>query len=288
MKIQAVVYTDPDFASEAEQLGAELGVNVLAAVELAGAKPKHLFSFLRQQVIDGETAGVLVLAAEGLDLYALGVGDGVRIRADFHGPTVSYRRNKGGGRGQMVARAVGVKSGYAPTVLDATAGLGSDGFVLASLGCQVTLLERVAGVRALLASGLAQAKAFAAENDAALLEILARMQVLRADALTYLSKPPANQRPDVIYLDPMFPDSDKRSMVKKEMRVFHHLVGEDADADQLLDLALKHALYRVVVKRPRIAPNLAGLAPNHVLEGRSNRFDIYTIRKLPESGALND
>jgi 16S rRNA (guanine1516-N2)-methyltransferase len=71
-------------------------------------------------------------------------------------------------------------------------------------------------------------------------------------------------------------------MVKKEMRVFHTLVGTDNDADGLLAAALSCARYRVVVKRPRIAPALVGPAPSHVLEGKSNRYDVYALEKLPD------
>ena len=58
------------------------------------------------------------------------------------------------------------------------------------------------------------------------------------------------------------------------MHVFHQLIGKDVDADLLLQTA-ECAQKRVVVKRPRIAPFLAGLEPNYTLEGRSNRYDVY-------------
>ncbi|XPE60710.1 class I SAM-dependent methyltransferase [Shigella flexneri] len=42
--------------------------------------------------------------------------------------------NSAGGRGEAVAKAVGIKGDYLPDVVDATAGLGRDAFVLASVG----------------------------------------------------------------------------------------------------------------------------------------------------------
>lgn len=57
--------------------------------------------------------------------------------------------------------------------------------------------------------------------------------------------------------------------------MFHELVGSDLDADALLPAALNVAKRRVVVKRPRIAPRLDGPNPSYVLEGKSNRYDIY-------------
>lgn len=170
----------------------------------------------------------------------------------------------------MIAKAVGLKGGERPSVLDCTAGLGGDAFVLASLGCSVQMCERVPVVRALLADALAQA---ALLEDTELRPILDRMELIEQDSLDYLTHccPP----PDVIYLDPMFPERSKRALVKKEMRVFHELVGSDLDADALLPAALNVAKRRVVVKRPRIAPRLDGPNPSYVLEGKSNRYDIY-------------
>lgn len=59
--------------------------------------------------------------------------------------------------------------------------------------------------------------------------------------------------PDVVYLDPMYPHRQKSALVKKEMRVFQSLVGNDDDADSLLIPAMTIAKRRVVVKRPNYA-----------------------------------
>ncbi len=86
--------------------------------------------------------------------------------------------------------------------------------------------------------------------------------------------------PQVIYLDPMFPHRDKSALVKKEMRVFRPLVGDDLDAPALLEAALALATHRVVVKRPRKAPIIDGPKPSHGLEGKSSRYDIYPKKAL--------
>ncbi len=282
MKLCAVVYMDVECALPAQALAQRFSVACVNGQAVAEAKPKHRQQFFEAQVEEPESSCLFVLDAEGLHLHALGAAYGLAISADFHGPTTTYRRKQGGGKGQMIAKAVGLRSGVTPKVLDATAGLGGDAFVLASLGCEVKMLERVPAVRALLMSGLAQAKGFAETQDPVLAGILQRMQLVEADSLRYLKNIQEVDRPDVIYLDPMFPERTKRAMVKKEMRVFHELVGADPDADQLLSLALVQARYRVVVKRPRIAPSLNDQAPNHVLEGKSNRYDVYTIQKMPD------
>ncbi|TJZ73351.1 class I SAM-dependent methyltransferase [Chitiniphilus eburneus] len=196
------------------------------------------------------------------------VGERGRVVVDFVGGAQGHRRKFGGGRGQPVARAVGLKPDYQPSVLDATAGLARDGFVLASLGCALTLLERSPVACALVADGLA--RALAAPETAA---IAARMQLVHADALHWLQQ--TAEHWDVVYLDPMFPEPGKRAKSKKDMAAFQTLIGGDADADALLAPARRLATRRVVVKRPRHAPWLAGEKPAFAYEGDSTRFDVY-------------
>ena len=208
------------------------------------------------------------------------------ILVDFTEGSVDHRRKFGGGKGQMIAKAIGIKAGVYPRILDATAGLGKDAFVLATLGSRVDMIERSPLVHALLENGLSRAREFAAESDPDLFEILQRMQLLHHTSHDYLQSLPTDQYPDVIYLDPMFPERDKSAEVKKEMSAFHSLVGKDEDADQLLPIALAHVNYRVVVKRPRKAPFLNNQTPSFQLEGKSSRFDIYTVKKLPDKLGL--
>lgn len=225
---------------------------------------------------------VLVVAPHAIELQQTGRKAPGPIRAEFTEGSVDHRRKFGGGKGQMIAKAVGVKAGVYPHVLDATAGMGKDSFVLATLGCQLTLIERSPIVHLLLQDGLLRAQIFAREQDAELLQVIQRMQLRSQDSRTYLESLTAEQFPDVIYLDPMFPERQKTADVKKEMAAFHSIVGKDEDADALLPLALAHVNYRVVVKRPRKAPFLNNQTPSYQLEGKSSRFDIYTVKKLPD------
>jgi len=184
-----------------------------------------------------------------------------------------YRRLHGG-RGEMIAKAVGVKQNFLPTVIDSTAGLGQDSFVLAAIGCQVTMIERSPVVRALLWDGLRRAS-----RSEAIAAIAQRLSLVSGDSMLYLKNLNPEDRPDVVYCDPMFPERSKTALVKKEMRVFKDIVGEDKDADLLLEQALKVAKKRVVVKRPRKAPALNSAEnvalPSHSIEGKSCRFDVY-------------
>ncbi len=186
----------------------------------------------------------------------------------------AHRRKFGGGRGQAIAKAVGLKNGVQPRVLDATAGLGRDAFVLASLGCTVQMIERHPVVAALLDNGLQRAYADP-EMASWLPERLTLLHASSQEALVSLADDPSFTRPDVVYLDPMFPHKKKSALVKKEMRIFQYLVGADMDADDLLTPALALAEKRVVVKRPDYAAPLADKKPSMMIETKKNRFDVY-------------
>ncbi len=224
--------------------------------------------------VDGEAQLALQVGAQGLQLVELGPGAPGPVRVDFVEGAAAHRRLFGGGSGQMIARAVGVQPGVRPRVLDATAGLGRDAFVLACLGCEVTLIERQPLIAALLADGLERAA-----RDAEVAPLVARMHLLVGDAIG-LMRDWEGEPPQVVHLDPMFPHRDKSALVKKEMRLFRPLVGDDLDAPALLEAALALASHRVVVKRPRKAPCIAGPKPGYSLDGKSSRYDIHPLKSL--------
>ena len=224
--------------------------------------------------LEGDSEFALQLGEEGLQLVELGPQAPGPVKVDFVEGAVAHRRLFGGGSGQMIVKAVGVQAGVRPRVLDATAGLGRDAFVLASLGCEMTLIERQPLIAALLEDGLARA---ALAHEVA--PIVARMRLLTGNAIA-LMQAWQDEPPQVIYLDPMFPHRDKSALVKKEMRLFRPFVGDDLDAPALLEAALNLATHRVVVKRPRKAPLIEGAKPGYALEGKSSRYDIYPKKKL--------
>ena len=188
------------------------------------------------------------------------------LEIDFTSGAVAHRLRFGGGLGQDLPKAVGMKKGIRPHVVDATAGLGRDAFLLASLGATVTLIERSAKMYGLLEAALNKA----ANSDVA--EIAARMTLLHGDAKTLLP----TLAPEVILVDPMHPPRGNSALVKQEMRQLRDVVGEDPDSLQLIDAALACAKKRVVLKWPRKAPLPAGLpAPSHQIIGKSTRYDVW-------------
>ena len=246
----------------------------LQALDPAFAAAAALCAERLRLPLGGEAQYALQLGAAGLQFVELCADAAGPISVDFVGGAVAHRRLYGGGAGQMIAKAVGVQPGVRPSVVDATAGLGRDAFVLALLGCAVTLIERQPLIAALLEDGLQRAL-----SDPEVGSTIARMPLRRGDAIALL-RGWSGELPQVVYLDPMFPQRDKSAQVKKEMRLFRPLAGADDDAPQLLAAALALASHRVVVKRPRKAPAIAGTPPGYALAGKSSRFDIYPRKSL--------
>jgi 16S rRNA (guanine1516-N2)-methyltransferase len=193
------------------------------------------------------------------------------VSVDFVGGALDYRRRHGGGRRQPLGKAIGLSHGKTPTVVDATAGLGRDAFILACLGCQVQMVERSKVVAALLFDGLRRAQL---DSDMGTL-VRERLQLIHLNACEWLARLPDGERPEVIYLDPMYPHRHKSALVKKEMRICRAVVGDDEDAPVLLTVALECARRRVVVKRPKGAPTLTGTTPSFCIESENTRFDVY-------------
>lgn len=257
----AVAYVDKVDTEQAKRIAKKWNFQYLG--DVAAASKQSQLAFLLQ--VNYQT-----LELCKLDEPKLGA-----IKVDFVEGAVAHRRKFGGGRGQDIAKAVGLKHGFTPHVLDATAGLGRDAFVLASLGCKLTLMERMPVVAALLNDGIERAKL---NNEVS--DIANNMQLIHGSSIEQMDL--ANG-PDVVYLDPMFPHREKSAAVKKEMRIFQSLVGEDLDADSLLEPALALAKYRVVVKRPSYAPPLADKKPSMSINMKKNRFDVYVKQAIPKA-----
>ena len=206
------------------------------------------------------------------------VGAGMELRVDFAELLPRVRQDRLGH--ELLVRAARVKGVEHPVVWDATAGLGEDSFLLAAAGFEVELYERDARVAALLRDGLERA---AAEPELA--EIVCRMHLHEGDSIAALEQLAAGVgssatagivRPDVVYLDPMFPARSKSAAVKKKAQLMQMLEAPctDEEACALVRAARAARPRKVVVKRPLKGPHLAGVKPAYSLEGRSVRFDV--------------
>jgi 16S rRNA (guanine1516-N2)-methyltransferase len=192
------------------------------------------------------------------------------LRVDFVSGAVAHRLRFGGGRGQALAKAMGLRSGKTPSIIDATAGLGRDSFILASLGAQVTLIERSEQMHSLLVQGMELAR----QEGGDFAEIMDRMTLLNGDAKDLLPELSA----EAILIDPMHPPRTKSALVKRELRQVREVVGTDEDAADLVSVALQHARHRVVLKWPAKAAPIEGIkACSHQILGKSTRYDVFML-----------
>lgn len=184
---------------------------------------------------------------------------------DFLEGKLAFRK-KHRTRQELLIRAIGGPP-EKNRIIDATAGIGRDAFIMASFGYSVLMLERSKLLADLLADGL---KRLQAATSA-----FSNFKLLHTDAIDYLKQVPELERPEIIYLDPMFPEREKSALVKKELRIVKELVGEDVDSEVLFATAREIALKRVIVKRPVRANWLDSIKPNFSLMGKACRFDVY-------------
>jgi len=217
----------------------------------------------------------------GIDGLALGSSNETATgatRVDFMDATLQYRLRTSGKR-QGIAKAVGLDKTAGISVLDATAGLGRDALVLAYLGCDVQMLEKSPVIHALLEDGLQRALA---ANDELLGSAPRRMQLFHYDARQWFADIGQGTRPkpDVIYLDPMFPARTKSANVKKDIALLQNLLETEDDFAGLLEAARSSALHRVVVKRPGNKPGKDVPEPSFTVPGKSAHFEVYVNKSF--------
>lgn len=213
------------------------------------------------------THEVLLLTREGLMVCAL---ESKPLHIDFLSAARQYRRKHGGS--ETLVRACGIKKNHEPlTIIDATAGYGKDGFVLACAGAKVIMVERHPVMAALLEDALK--RFYQSPIDSKNIEI----QLCFSDTETFL-KHHLNDflptRPDVIYWDPMHPVRQKSAKVKKDMAFLQRWIEPEIDPESLIALSLPYVKDRVVLKWPRKATPLK-LKSNFLYEEKTVRFEIF-------------
>lgn len=215
---------------------------------------------------------------------------------------------------ELLVKATKVKGREKLRVIDATAGMGEDSLLLAASGCEVTLYEQDPVIAALLQDTMRRAL-----EEAALHEIVMRMQLVEGDSIDHLRKlgeaatgsnvqcgmegedahhgssphetldATANgsdialKRPDVIYLDPMFPERQKSGLVKKKFQLIHYIEAPAENEEALMQAAIAARPFKIVVKRPAKGPYLAGLKPSYSLDGKAIRYDCYVYPENADS-----
>ena len=220
-----------------------------------------------------------VARAAGLELTRMPEGltltDGtMELRADF--ARMFPRLKQGRLQQELLVKAARVKGVEHPWAIDATAGFGEDSLLLAAAGFTVDLYEQDRVIAALLQDALDRAA-----DDQALADAVARMRLHAGeDSIAGLHQTVASieqgelAAPDVVYLDPMFPERTKSAAVKKKFQLLHHLEQPCADEETLVQAALAVHPRKVVIKRPVKGPLLAGMKPSYQLAGKAVRYDV--------------
>ncbi|WP_346695012.1 class I SAM-dependent methyltransferase [Thermophilibacter mediterraneus] len=196
------------------------------------------------------------------------LGDGMELAADLSRMLPRLRPDRLGR--ELLVRAARVRGVERPRAVDATAGLGEDSLLLAAAGFSVTMFEKDPVIAALLRDALERAA-----GDPALAAVVARMELVEADSVAALRSWP--EPPDVVFLDPMFPERTKSAAVKKKFQLLHRLERPCEDERELLDAALAAGPRKVVIKRPPKGPWLAGVRPSYSLAGKAVRYDVIAV-----------
>lgn len=232
----------------------------------------------------GERAANMPRPPEGLSLervdgaLTLVSDDGLSMYGDF--ARELRRLRPANVSRELLVRAARVRGCDHPRAVDATAGMGEDSLLLAAAGFDVTLYEHDPVIAALLADALERAAAVPE-----LAPVVARMTLVRGDSVAALraladGDAGAPVRPDVVLLDPMFPERRKSASVKKKAQLLQRLERPAQDEAAMLDAAIKARPRKVVIKRPLKGPFLAGAKPVYQIAGKAVRYDVLVPAQL--------
>ena len=218
---------------------------------------------------------VLKRTEEGLALS----WNGMELRGDLK--ALLPRTGPGRLRGEMIVKAAKydrLYKGDELTVLDATAGLGEDAFLLAAAGFRVLMYERDPLIFSLLEDSLNRAF-----SDPLTSEIAGRMEAVHGDSVQAMIEMSWDSRngqktPDIIYLDPMFPARTKSGLIKKKFQILQQLEAPETDGLALINAAIGASPRRIIVKRPVKAAYLGDVRPNYSINGDVIRYDCIIIR----------
>lgn len=205
----------------------------------------------------------LRLDEKGLSL----ISEGQVLQGDF--ARMLPRIKDGRLQSELLIRASKQKGASGPlSAVDATAGLGEDSLLLAAAGFRVTLYEQNPVVYELLQDAINRASTIPE-----LEQIITRMDVRNENSVDAMAR--LDFAPDVILLDPMFPERQKSGLVKKKLQMIQKLEEPCTDERTLLLSAMRARPKKLIIKRPPKGPHLAGIKPDYCISGKAVRFDCF-------------
>ncbi len=224
---------------------------------------------------DPKTSNRLVLDAGTMPYVLSNKVDGqfISMSIDFNSNKTLHRLKTINQREPLVKAIRNIEK--TQTIFDLTAGLGGDSLVMVNRGFKVVAIEKNSMLWSLLSLAHENWENFGLKE---------RLSFYHGDSLELLRKPELFSRLqieeslDVVYLDPMFPESKKTALPNKEMQILRSILGHQGDdVEELLELSVKLAKNRVLVKRPIKSPPIKA-RPDSVFEGKSFRIDMYLTR----------
>lgn len=224
----------------------------------------RLASYVPERPDLGAQPTSLRLDGEGVSLLS----DGQVLRGDFTRMIPRLHPHKLAR--ELLVRAAKIKGVEGPfKAMDATAGLGEDALLLAAAGFEVKLYERNPVIFTLLEDAIIRASQIPQLQDA-----IGRMEAFYGDSLEAMKA--LEVSPDVILLDPMFPQRQKSALVKKKLQVIQDLEAPCQDEAHFLKTAMEANPQKLIVKRPPKGPHLAGIKPDYCLQGKAVRYDCFS------------
>lgn len=225
--------------------------------DLAESISRRVKAPVSDKIGDGLT---LLVDREGVSL----VGFGLSLRGDF---SEMLRRLSDGRLSHEMLVKITKTSSENPLAVDATAGMGEDSILLAAAGYEVVMFERDAVIAALLRDALQRAR-----RNPSLKEIVGRMRLIEGDSVELMSE--LARSPELIYLDPMFPERKKSGLINKKLQLIQKLESPCSGEKELLDAALAVKPAKIVIKRPLKGELLAGRKPSYSVKGKAIRYDV--------------
>lgn len=232
---------------------------------------------LNLSVVDGNETYENVNSHESGDLFILFDGDGVALsdgkqslKGDFSRLLPRLKENNLRGEVLFKAARFSDKESNAMTVVDGTAGLGEDAFLLAASGYNVTLIERNPIVSLLLSDALRRGM-----KDVKTAPVCAKMKLIEGDSEKIL--PELDFSPDIVLLDPMFPERRKSALVKKKLQLIQRLEHPCADERALFEAAKRSKPKKILVKRPCKGNYFAQEKPTYSVGRGGIRYDCYVF-----------
>jgi len=218
---------------------------------------------------------VLLYNKDGLSL----VGGKLVLQADFNNMLSRVKDDMW--QHELIARAAKLKDETTKLkAMDATAGFGEDSLILAAAGFEVTLYEKDPVIAALLKDCLLRARKIPEIKD-----MVMRMKLVEGDSIKAMldmaeransdDNRVVSDMPDLIYLDPMFPERQKSSKIKKKFQLIQKLERPCFDGEEMVNAALSLNPKKILIKRPMKAELLGDRKPEFSYKGTSIRYDCF-------------